>query len=380
MVRCQQFGLKQCLFMLCLLTACSKEETAQTVAPEIEVPVVQVQRQDVPVEIEFIGQTKGAVDADVRARVEGVITSIHFEEGKEVTEGMLLYTIDPAPFEAKVVEAKGKLAEAETRLVKAEADLKRVRPLADMNAVSKKDLDTAIAAEGVARASVDAAKSVVESAEIELGYTKIQAPVTGLIGLTKAQVGEFVGRPPNAVVLNTVSQLDPIHVRFPVNEKDYMYFARLKEKAMVEGTPSPKRALQLILADGEPYSHVGEVYSIDSQVDPKSGTITAEAVFPNPGKLIRPGQFAKVRTQKDVISNALIVPKRAIEELQGQARIYVVKPDNTVEQKPVVRQAEVKDGIVVTGDISDSDRIVLEGQQRLRNGMMVKPKLQSAVL
>jgi membrane fusion protein (multidrug efflux system) len=377
--RCSSISLSALLTFstsVALLTICGcSGGEKQEVAPQIlEIGVAPVVKKDVARRFEFVGETVGSVDAEVRARVEGVITAIDFKEGTEVKEGQLLYSIDQAPFIANVGEAKAKVAEAQTRLTKAEVDLKRIRPLAEMNAVSKRDLDAAIAQEGVAKSSVDAAKAGLESAEIELSYTHINAPVSGVIGLSKAKVGEFVGKPPNPVVLNTVSQLDPIHVRFAVNEKEYLYFARLKQKEIDSGKEQPKRVLELFLADGTKHSEAGEVASIDRQVDASTGSMVIEAAFPNPHKLLRPGLFAKIKVAGDTISGALLIPKRAIRELQGQNQVYVVSGDNTIEQRTITLGAEEAELQVVEKGLAEGDRVAVEGLQRLRNGMKVVPK------
>ena len=371
----KNFGLA----LLCLgLAACSKEEQVVTPDP-IEVRAVKVTNTDVPVGVEFTGQTKGAIDAEIRSRVEGVVTAIHFTEGKEVTEGQLLYSIDPAPYKAKVAEAQGRLAEAETQLVKSRSDLARVRPLAEMKAVSARDLDRAIAQEGADQASVDAAKASLESAQIELGYCEITSPTTGVIGLTKAKVGEFVGRMPNPVVLNTVSKLDPIHVLFSISEKDYLYFMRLRQRQIEAGEDQKKRPLEMVLADGTVYPLKGEVVSLGREVDPTTGTITLEAAFPNPEKLLRPGQFAKIRAIAETLSAAMVVPKRAVVDVQGLKQLYVVKDDGTVEVRNVkigVASGELQ---VIEEGLQIGELVVTDGIQRLRSGVKVsvaKPENQ----
>ncbi len=369
------FTLLLCVTFGALLSGCGGGEEKVKTASALEIAVTPVTRQDVSIMSEFVGQTKGAVDAEVRARVEGIVQQIHFAEGTEVKEGQLLYSIDQAPYKAKLAESKGRLAEAETLLTKAESDLKRIRPLAEMNAVSKKDLDAAIAQEGSARGGVEAARAAVESSEIELGYTQVTAPVSGLIGLSKAKVGEFVGKAPNPVVLNTVSQLDPIHVRFSVNEKEYLYFAR--QRAKNEGTGPPKRKLELILADGSKHIHIGEVASAESQIDPNTGTLTVEAAFPNAEKILRPGQFAKIRTTLETRTGALVIPKRAIRDLQGQSQVFVVNSDNSVEQKTVQIGPQVGDLQVIEEGLTEKEVIAVEGLQRLKTGMVIAPKVVS---
>ncbi|RIL10654.1 MAG: efflux RND transporter periplasmic adaptor subunit [Proteobacteria bacterium] len=359
---------------MAVFSGCGKEESSSTAPAALEVNALRITKKDVPVEMEFVGQTKGSIDAEIRARVEGVVNAIHFKEGTEVKEGQPLYSIDPAPFQAKVAEAQGKLAEAETQLVKAVSDLKRIQPLVKMKAMSERDLDRAVAQEGAARGSVDAAMANVEAAKIELGYCEISSPITGIIGLTKAKVGEFVGRPPNPVVLNTVSKLDPIHVIFSISERDYLYFTRLRQKQLDAGETPVKRKLRLFLADGSEYPESGQVTSLERAVDPTTGTIPVEAAFPNVHQLVRPGQFAKIQTEADTIKDAIVVPKRALRELQGQYQAVVIKPDNTAEPRTVTLGSVIGEDQVVESGLSEDEVIALDGLQRLKAGMPVTAK------
>lgn len=377
---CAQMSITRKLFASCAVLICisacgSGEKDTKAPAP-LEINAMRASKADVPISMEFVGQTKGSVDAEIRARVEGVVTSIHFEEGKDVKENQLLYTIDAAPYQAAVAEAQGKLAEAETKLVKAESDLKRVRPLVQMKALSERDLDSAVAQQGAAKGSVDAAKAALDSANIQLGYCQIFSPVNGVIGMTKAKVGEFVGRAPNPIVLNTVSNLEPIHVQFSVNEKEYLYFARLKQKEISDGKEPVKRKLQMILADGSPHSDTGEVTSIGREIDPTTGSIAVEAAFPNPGRLIRPGQYAKVRAVAETMSGAITVPKRSLRELQGQFQVFVIKPDNTIEPRTVKLGTAVGDQQIIESGVSENEIVATDGLQRLRAGMAVNAKLE----
>lgn len=359
--------------VLCL-TACSGSDDKNAAPAALEIAVAAVKKSDLPLNYEFVGQTKGAIDAPVRARVEGVLLGIHFEEGKEVTEGQLLYTIDPAEYEAKLAEAKGKLAEAETKHARAQSDLKRISALAKINAVSQRDLETATAQEGATKGAVEAAKTVLDAANLEVSYTKITAPTSGVIGLSKAKVGEFVGKDPNPIVLNTVSKLDPIHARFSVTEKEYLHFARLKQAEIASGEQEKKRELTLILGDGSPHIHTGAVVSIDRQIDAQTGTLAIEAAFPNPEKLVRPGQFARVKTSGDMVAGALLIPKRAIREIQGQYQVFVVKGDNTIESRNIVPGVESNNLQVVTEGLKENEVVALEGLQKLRTGTLVNPK------
>ncbi len=363
-----------CLLLAATAAGCTKEEVKKVEAPAAEVVVAKVAKQDIPSVMEFVGQTKGSVDAEVRARVDGVLTGLKFEEGKPVKEGQLLYTIDPAPFEAKVAQAKGVLAQAETQLSKAKSDVGRLKPLAEMKAVSERQLDSAVAQEGAAQGSVDAAKASLESANIELGYTQISSPATGIIGISKAKVGEYVGKAPNPVVLNTVSSLDEIHVKFGLNEKEYLSVARARREKLDAGETPDKAVFELILADGSVHPDKGALAYLDREIDPQTGTIAVEAKFPNPHDLIRPGQYAKVRVTMGSKKDALVVPKRALRELQGQFLAFVVKSDNTVEQKTVGVGPAIGELQVVESGLAEGDTIVTDGIQKLKTGMAVKTK------
>ncbi len=356
------------------VTACGNPEPPAM--PPMEVTVVTVEPRDVPIHLDMIGQTLGSVDIPIRARVDGVLEEIHFLEGRDVTKGQLLYVIDPTPFRAKVVEAKGRLAEAETRLAKAASDLERIRPLAEMDAVSKQDLDAAVAQFEAAEGSVQAARAQVEQAEIQLGYTRIEAPVDGLIGITQAKVGEYVGRSPNPVVLNVVSQTDPIRVRFSINEREYLRFRREFAESLRETRDeSPGAAkLQLILSDGSVHDHPGAIVSFDAAIDATTGTLTLEADFPNPERIVLPGQFARVRGILDERKAALAVPQRAVMETQGIFQLAVVGDDDTVDLRQVRMGPRVGDEWIVESGLEPGERIAIDGLQRMRPGMQVVVK------
>jgi membrane fusion protein (multidrug efflux system) len=355
------------------VTACGSKEKAPEVQ-QLEISVVDIGKKDVVLSSEFVGRTKGAIDAEVRARVEGVLEEIHFQDGGDVTEGQLLYSIDDAPLLTKVAQAKGNLSEALTRQTQADIDLKRIRPLADINAVSKRELDGAIGRKGVADGAVDAAKAQVQAAEIELGYAQIKAPTSGLIGITKFKVGELVGKGPDTSVLNTVSKIDPIHAKFPVSEKEYLYFSRLAEE---QGPNREKRVLQLILADGTVHPELGELVSVDRNIDAQTGAISVEVSFPNPTKRIRPGMFAKVKTIAETRKDVLVVPKRALKEMQGKYQVFVIAADGSVEPRNVEVGADAGDSRVVESGLSEHELVAVDGIQRLRSGMTVKAKTVS---
>ncbi len=356
-----------------LAVACGGSEPSAP--PLLEIPVVEVIQRDQPIELEMVGQTLGSVDIPIRARVEGVLESMDFAEGRAVKQGQLLYTIDPQPFKAKVVEAKGRLAEARTALAKAKADLGRIKPLAEMNAVSQQDLDAAVAQYEAAIGSTQAAGAQVEQAEIELGYTRIHSPIDGGIGLSEAKVGEFVGRAPNPVVLNFVSQTDPIRVRFAIDERRYLKFARQLIELSARGMERQRKGLDLILADGTMHRYRGHIVATDAAVNPTTGTFTLEADFPNPNNLVLAGQFARVRAVVETRKNALLVPQRCISELQGNFRVFVIAQDGNVELRQVQLGPKVAQLQIVESGLNPGERVALEGLLRLKADMKVVPKL-----
>lgn len=344
--------------------------------PPMEVQVLEVQPRDIPLYLDMVGQTLGSVDIPIRARVDGVLEEMHFLEGRSVKQGQLLYVIDAVPYQSKVVEAEGRLAEAETSLAKAESDLNRIRPLAEMKAVSQQDLDASVAQFEAAQGALQAARAQVDQANIQLGYTRIQAPIDGLISITKANVGEYVGQYPNPVVLNTVSQVDPIRVRFAISEREYLRFSRSLSQSMrsLDDEEMSKDELELILADGKVHDHRGGVVSFNAAVDPQTGTLTLEADFPNPDRIVLPGQFARVRGSPETRVNAIAVPQRAVIETQGLFQLAVVGADGTVELRRVEMGPRLDNEWIVDSGLKAGEGIALDGLQRLRTGMKVASK------
>jgi membrane fusion protein (multidrug efflux system) len=360
-----------------VMTGCGPGSEPPRQAPLMEVQVAQSQRTDVPLSIEMVGTTLGTQDVAIRTRVEGFLESMDFREGTFVEKGQLLYTIDPQPFQAKLVEAQSRLAGARTSLAKAESDLARIRPLAEMKAVSAQDLDGAVAQAAAARAAVQAEEAAVELAEIELGYTRIHSPINGLIGLTKARPGEFVGRDPNPVVLTTLSDIDPIRVRFSISEREYLIMARTylaDDSHAREGGRARRqgRDLDLILADGTEHTEKGSVVAASQSIDQETGTFTVEASFPNPEKILLPGQFARVRALYQVLSDVVVVPKKAVSEMQGLFRVYVVNDNDEVAAKTVQLGPETGDDVVVESGLDAGERVIVEGIQKVRPGMTVR--------
>ena len=356
--------------LLTIFVSCKKE-----VAPEakpLEIAVIEVLQQDVRLESEYTGQTFGQSDIQINPRVDGVIESLNFKEGTVVKKGELLYTIDPLPFQAKVIQAQGNLAESQARLAKAKSDLEMVEPLAKMNALSQREFVAAKEAYNAALAKMSASAASLDNARIELGYCRITAPITGLIGISKVRVGDYV-RPGAISVLNTISDLGDVRVRFTISEQEYLRIFRElnKENSSLKGVGE---SITLKLSDGSMYPQLGKASFADRQIDPSTGAITFEAAFPNPDRLLRPGQYVKVGVVTDVRKNAIVIPQRAVIEMQGIYQVYVLGADNKVEMKIITPGPAFKDGYVIEEGLKAGDKIAIGGTSLLRNGSVIVPK------
>lgn len=345
--------------------SCKKEQAAQQQTPEV--PVAQVLQQPVDITQDFVGQTYGGSDIEIRARVQGWLLQKHFVEGSEVKKGQLLYTIDPLPYQTKVDQAKGQLAEADAMLVKAKSDLDRIKPLAEMNAVSQREL---VAAQGQYDAAVARKRSMasnLENAQIELSYCRIASPIDGTIGISKADIGDFVGGL-NLLVLNTVSSITAMRVRFSISEREYLSF---RKRILAGGKINP--SAELILSDGSLHEQKGQLNLANREIDPATGTLTLEAVFPNPNKILRPGQFARVRMITESLPAALLVPQRAVTEIQGTYQVYVVDKENKLQIKVVETGDRLGDNWIITKGVEPTDRVALVGNAALRVNTVITP-------
>jgi membrane fusion protein (multidrug efflux system) len=361
---------------LAALVACSPAEPPAP--PPLDIKIVEAVQQDADITLDLVGQTRGSTDIPIRARVQGFLESIDFKEGRPVEDGQLLYTIDPASFQAKVVEAQGRVAEASTMLAKSKADLGRIQPLAEMKAVSQQDLDGAVAQYEAAIGNLQAAEALLDQAEIELSYTRIMSPIDGSIGISAAKVGEFVGLEPNPVVLNYVSRNDPIRVRFSINERDYLRLARqfveLREKFGPDAE-NEEANLQLILADGSLHGYKGKIVAYDASINPTTGTFTMEADFDNPRGIILAGQFARIRAVIERRDDAVMVPIRAVSELQGIFRIFVVGDDGKITIRVVELGPQIGNLQIIDSGLEAGEKVAIEGLLRLQNGSMINPQL-----
>ena len=357
-----------------IFLSCKKDEVKKQLPPQ-KIKVFEVKAKTVPIYEEYVGQVYGEKDIPIRARVEGFLEKISFEEGSRVKKGQLLYSIDPDPLMEDVVAQQSMVSQAETVLIQMESDLNRVKPLAEMDAVSKRDLDMAQAQRDAAISSLKAAKANLKISQINLGYTKLYAPIDGIIGKTLAREGEFVGRNPNPVILNTVSELKNIRVQFFLSENEYLLAARqfIVNHDKKVGSHRKKLSLELILTDGSVYKHKGIIDFIDRNIDASTGTILLQATFPNPDRLLRPGQFARVKVKVTDKKDALMVPQKCVSELQGQYSVMVVNSENKIETKQVKIGNKLGDFWIVQDGLKNNDKVVLEGLQKVRAGMEVIP-------
>jgi membrane fusion protein (multidrug efflux system) len=335
------------------------------------VKVATVLQKDVPVFVEAIGQTRGSTEIEVRARVEGYLESVDYKEGNYVRKGQLLYTIDSRPFEANVAQARGVQAEAEAQLARARQDVVRYEPLVAKNAISRQDYETAVVVQRAAEASLEAAKAALKRSEIDLSFTRVEAPASGIAGKTEVYPGTLVGRG-QSTLLTHISQVETIHVRVSVPERDYIQYTRRGEERRKAGERQPLD-FEMVLADGVVHPHKGKLVFVDRAVDAQTGTILVEVAFLNPGGVVRPGQFARVRVAIDNKKGAILVPQRAVTELQGIYNVAVVKPDDTVELRMVKAGERIGTLWVMDEGLKAGDRIVVEGVQKVRAGVKVKP-------
>jgi len=360
---------------------CGKPDAGSAPAPP-DVLVTEVVQKDVPVYREWVGTTTGYVDAQIRARVQGYLLSRHYTEGSVVKAGALLFQIDPRQYQAALDQAVGELQRAEAAFKKTQLDVARNTPLAKEGAISQKELDDSVQANAASQASVVAARANVEKAKLNLDWTRVTSPIQGVAGIATAEIGELISE---STVMTTVSQVDPLRVMFPISEREYLEFSQQIErieKAMAdqEADRSRKGKLELILADESLYPHRGKVAIANRQVDVKTGTITIVSYFPNPGNVLRPGQFAKVRAPIETRKGALLVPQRSVQELQGTYQVAVVGADNKVTIRTVKPGVRIGSLWLINEGLKPGENVVAEGLLKVKDGMVVSPKPASAEL
>ena len=355
--------------LVCL--SCAKKQAPTP--PPLAVEVATAIQKDVPITREWIGTLDGFVNADIRPQVTGYVLRQVYKEGTFVRRAEVLFEIDPRQFQAALDQAKGFLAQNEAVLGKAKLDVARFAPLVAQRAVSQQELDNAVAAERQAQANVSSARASVEQAQLNLGWTKVTSPIDGIAGIAKSQVGDLVN---GQSTMTTVSVVDPIKVFFNPSEQEYMDWAQKRGPvdAVRSTPPQDKGLLALTLSDGTVYPERGDPVLANRNVDVKTGTILVEGVFPNPKHLLRPGQYAKVHAATDIKKGAILVPQRAVSELQGFYQVAVVGPGDKVEIRPVQTGDRIGSLWIVEKGLSPGDRVIVEGVQKVKPDMVVNPK------
>ena len=362
------------VFLLLFIGGCEKpKEQAAASPPTVE--VTEVIQKDVPIQQEWVGTLDGMVNATINAQVTGYLIRQNYKEGELVKKGQLMYEIDPRTFQANLDQERSNLARQQAVLKTALLDLARIKRLLPEKAVSVRDRDNAVGREAAARAEVLAAEAAVEKAQLDLGFTKITSPINGIAGISKAQLGDLVGPGSATNLLTSVSQIEPIRAYLGLSEQQYMQFAR--EKASNTGQQEAIQ-LELILADGTTYPQGGKFYFADRQVDIKTGTIQVAVLFPNPDRILRPGQFARIRAVIRTEIGALLVPQQAVTQLQTKYQIAVVNPDDTVDIRIVNPGERIGSLWIINKGLKPGDSVIVEGLQKVRQGMKVEPKPYAA--
>jgi len=356
------------LAFLCL-AGCKEKPRAAPPPPTVEVtPVTQA---DVPVYHDWVGTLDGLVNATIRAQVTGYLLTQDYREGDAIKKGDLLFQIDPRPFQAVLDQASGQLAQAEARLGKTELDVKRYAPLVKDRAISQEEYDDAVQANLEAKAAVLSAKAQVEQAQLNLGFTKITSPIDGIASIARGQIGDLVG--PSTGELTTVSTIDPIKAYYNVTEQAYLNFVSHFTNQLDVQAGLRQLGIQLIMADGSFYPIPGQIYAPDRQIGATTGALRLEALFPNPRNSLRPGQFVRVRIKFDTKHGALLVPQRAVSELQGAYQVAVVDSDNKIHIQPVTIGERSGGFWIIDKGVEAGQRVVVEGLQKIREGALVNP-------
>ncbi|UVT14896.1 MAG: efflux RND transporter periplasmic adaptor subunit [Nitrospira sp.] len=351
-----------------------KEAVEPVAPPPLEVQVQKVEQEDVPIFFEWIGTTDGLVNAKIRAQVTGYLLKQHYREGATVKKGDLLFEIDPRKFQAALKQAAGELDRAQAQRIKAEYDVVRNEPLAQEGAISQKEFQDSVQTSRAAIASVESAAASLDQAKLNLEWTKVVAPIDGVVGVAKAQIGDLVN---SSDELTSMSQLDPIRVYFPVSEQEYLRFSSLvQERYRAKEDPRQIRddgRIEMVLSNGEVYPHKGWFFLADRQVDAKTGTIRIAALFPNSENVLRPGLYAKVRTALAVRKGALLVSQRAVSETQGRYQVAVVTPENNVEIRSVTVGERVGSQWIIAQGLAPGEQVIVDGLQKLKPGVPVHP-------
>jgi RND family efflux transporter MFP subunit len=353
-----------------LLEACNTSKASPAPPPPPEVSVITVHPEKVSLSTEWIATLDGYVNAQIRPQVPGYLIRRDYEEGAIVRKDQVMFEIDPRPFEAALAQAQARVGEAQAQLGRTERDLERDRPLAAQRAIAQSQLDNDIQANLAAEAAIKSATAAVDTARLNLGFTKVTSLVTGVAAIATGQIGDLVGP---TTLLTTVSQIDPIKAYFPLGEQDYLRMAGRINARTSKQPWTEQTGLTLLLADGSVYPEQGSFLAADREIDPKTGTIRICAVFPNPTHKLRPGEYGRVRAETETVDDAILVPQRAVVELQGSYQLRIVTPDNRLTTRTVTLGERAGNRWIVTEGVKPDERVVVEGAQA-RDGALVNPK------
>jgi len=366
-----RLGVTLIASLTALLFAGCRGSAAPASMPPPEVRVVAVEQRDVPIVNEWVATLDGYVNALIQPQVTGYVIKQNYKEGSAVRRGDVLFEIDPRPFKAQLDQAKAQLAQAQAQMGKTQLDVDRDTPLAKERAIAQSQLDNDVQANLAAKAAVQSAEAQVEQAELNLGFTHVTSLVDGIAGIAQIQLGNLVN---TSTVLTSVSQVDPIKVYFPISEQEYLRFAeRINSQTQME-IPKDAPLLDLVLADGTVYPQKGRILLADRQVDVATGSIRIVAAFPNPKHYLRPGQFGRVRAAAYTRTAAMLVPQRAVTELQGTFQVGVVGADKKVSIRNVKVAERVGTQWILESGVKPGEMVIIEGLQKVRDGSPVNPK------
>lgn len=351
-----------------LLAACAPKSAPPPPAP-VAVSTITVQPREAQVYVDYVAETEALNTVELRPRVGGLLESQAVAEGAHVRKGELLFTIDPQPYEAAVAQAKAALAQAQAALDQSDRDLARVRPLSALDAVSQQELDAAVARKNANQASVEAAQAALRTAELNLGYTRISSPIDGVIGRAQLRVGGLVTA--YSTLLSTVYPVDPMYVNFSISEQRVLELQRQFGRPLTQ-TPKHPPEFRVLLADGSEYPYAGKLNFVDAAVDPKTGTLGVRLELPNPQQLLRANQFARVRIASAPIADALLVPQRAVQDLQGKNYLWLVDGEGKALQRDVTMGARIDQDWLVQSGLKPGDVVIVDGVQKLKPGRAVK--------
>jgi membrane fusion protein, multidrug efflux system len=356
------------------IISCNEEEKKPDVSPEVN--VVLAGKKDIPTYSEYVGQVYGLTDVNIDPRVQGWVTGMYFKEGSLVQKGSLLYTIDDQPFVNELDVAKAEVARTQTLMENKKAELGRVKPLAEMNALSQRDLDYANANYEAAVNEVKISQARLENAKIQLGYTKMTAPITGVIGISKVQVGDYVHLVTLGNGINTISSLGEVRVRFPISENDYLNFSR-EYRQDPKSNNFQEVPVELILGDGTVFGETGKLQLTNRQIDPGTGSILIQAIFKNNSGVLRPGQYVKVRFKTGEFKNSIVIPQQSVNQLQNIYQVFLLTDSNKLKPTLIKVGARVGSNWIVNDGLKEGDKVVIVGSSFLNPTMVVKPVMMN---